>query len=50
MNQADFYNALMARADEAGLRERRALLVADLEGDVLEIGCGTGLMLSSPSV
>ena len=44
MNQADFYNALMARADGAGLRERRALLVADLEGDVLEIGCGTGLM------
>ena len=44
MNQADFYDALMMRADEAGVRERRALLVTDLEGDVLEIGCGTGLM------
>ena len=44
MNQADFYDALMLRADEAGVRERRALLVTDLEGDVLEIGCGTGLM------
>ncbi len=44
MNQADFYDALMVRADEAGVRERRASLVTDLEGDVLEIGCGTGLM------
>ena len=44
MNQADFYDALFLRADEAGVRERRALLVTDLEGDVLEIGCGTGLM------
>ena len=46
MNQADFYDALFVRADEAGMRERRALLVSDLEGDVLEIGCGTGLMFS----
>ena len=44
MNQADFYDVLMVRADEAGVRERRASLVTDLEGDVLEIGCGTGLM------
>ena len=44
MNQADFYDALFVRADEAGVRVRRVLLVTDLEGDVLEIGCGTGLM------
>ena len=44
MNQADFYDVLFERADEAGVREHRALLVTDLEGDVLEIGCGTGLM------
>ena len=43
-------NALHARAydvicgfcDRQGLRDRRAALVADLEGTVLELGCGTG--------
>ncbi len=29
MKQADFYDALFVRADEAGVRERRALLVTD---------------------
>jgi len=37
------YDRLIARIEEAGLRERRRALVADLEGDVLEIGPGTGL-------
>ena len=44
MSPADFYDAIMTRADEAGAAEWRASLVTDLQGDVLEIGCGTGLM------
>ena len=44
MSTVDFYDAVMTRADEAGAAEWRASLVADLEGDVIEIGCGTGLM------
>ena len=44
MSPTDFYDAVMTLADEAGAAEWRASLVADLEGDVLEIGCGTGLM------
>ena len=37
------YDRLIARIEDAGLRERRRALVADLTGDVLEIGPGTGL-------
>ena len=37
------YDHLIARIEDAGLRERRRALVRDLEGDVLEIGPGTGL-------
>ena len=44
MRQAELYQALMERSEAAGLGERRASLVADLRGDVLEIGCGSGLM------
>ena len=40
----ELYATLIARADEAGLAERRAALVAGLEGHVVEIGCGTGAM------
>ena len=42
--QDALYQALMDRADDAGLAERRAALVADLAGDVLELGSGTGKM------
>jgi SAM-dependent methyltransferase len=42
--QDELYETLMARADEAGLGDRRAALVADLAGDVLELGSGTGRM------
>ncbi|HEY2365929.1 MAG TPA: class I SAM-dependent methyltransferase, partial [Polyangiaceae bacterium] len=35
----------MTDADDAGFRARRAWL-ADVKGDVLEIGCGTGFMFS----
>jgi len=42
--QAELYATLIARADAAGLGERRATLVDGLTGHVLEIGCGTGSM------
>ncbi len=38
------YDTLMLRADERGMSSWRATLVENLHGDVLEIGCGTGLM------
>ena len=37
------YDRLMERVERAGLRERRRRLLGGLEGDVLEIGAGTGL-------
>jgi ubiquinone/menaquinone biosynthesis C-methylase UbiE len=36
---------MLAASEEAGLAQRRQALVADLEGEVLEIGGGTGLNL-----
>jgi len=42
--QDELYAELIARADRAGLAERRRALVADLRGRVVEIGCGTGAM------
>jgi ubiquinone/menaquinone biosynthesis C-methylase UbiE len=49
---AELYETLMLRADAAGLGDERRALVAGLEGSVLEIGCGTGLMFPyyAPSV
>jgi SAM-dependent methyltransferase len=44
--QDELYATLMARADAAGLAERRRALVAGLRGHVLEIGCGTGAMFA----
>ena len=44
LEQTDLYDTLMARGDDAGMYARRAALVSDLRGDVLEIGCGTGMM------
>ena len=38
-----FYDALNSGLDRKGFAERRERLVASLEGDVLEIGAGTGL-------
>ena len=38
-----FYDALNGQFDRKGFGERRARLVGGLEGDVLEIGAGTGL-------
>ena len=37
------YDLVSRRSEEAGIRARRAALLAGLEGDVLEIGAGTGL-------
>ncbi|MEE8105672.1 MAG: class I SAM-dependent methyltransferase [Planctomycetota bacterium] len=47
MSQAELFHLLSERADEAGVAAWRARLVEgleDLTGEVLEIGCGTGLM------
>jgi ubiquinone/menaquinone biosynthesis C-methylase UbiE len=42
--QAELYRRLIERADAGGFAERRRALVADLRGDVVEIGSGTGAM------
>jgi len=42
--QDELYELVMSRADTAGLALHRAALVADLEGDILELGSGTGKM------
>jgi ubiquinone/menaquinone biosynthesis C-methylase UbiE len=39
------YDLLAERSERAGVRERRRELVSALEGDVLEVGVGTGLNL-----
>ena len=39
------YDHQLAKVEQAGLRARRHDLVADLRGDVLEIGAGTGANL-----
>ncbi len=44
MPAVDLLDLVEVRLDEAGKAAFRASLVADLEGDVLEIGAGTGLM------
>jgi len=44
LDQTDLYDTLMKRADDAGMYARRRSLVSDLSRDVLEIGCGTGMM------
>lgn len=44
LSQAELYATLIERADESGLATRRAQLVADLTGTVVEVGCGTGAM------
>ena len=43
---AALYATLIERADAAGLAARRAALVRDLRGHVVEIGCGTGAMFA----
>lgn len=43
---AALYDRMLARAEHAGLADRRARLLDGLEGDVLEIGAGTGLNLA----
>jgi ubiquinone/menaquinone biosynthesis C-methylase UbiE len=44
LTQTELYDVLMQRANEAGFAQERRCLVADLSGDVVELGCGTGLM------
>lgn len=44
--QDELYATLIARADAAGLADRRRALVAGLTGHVVEVGCGTGSMFA----
>jgi SAM-dependent methyltransferase len=43
LSQAELYDVLIGRMDDAGLAARRDALVGDLDGRVLEVGAGTGL-------
>lgn len=43
---ARLYDASFAKAEKEGLADQRATLVAQANGDVLEIGAGTGLNLA----
>ncbi|MBV9949950.1 MAG: class I SAM-dependent methyltransferase [Myxococcales bacterium] len=43
-SRAEFAERLATKVDEQGFAEIRRELVGDLDGDVLEIGCGTGAM------
>lgn len=43
---ASVYDRIMAPSEEHGLADQRRALLADLTGDVLEIGAGTGLNLA----
>jgi len=40
-----FYDLLVARAERAGIGEQRRRLLSGLEGDVVELGSGTGASL-----
>jgi ubiquinone/menaquinone biosynthesis C-methylase UbiE len=40
------YNAMTRKIEKAGMAQRRAELLGDLHGDVLEIGAGTGANLA----
>jgi SAM-dependent methyltransferase len=44
--QEELYATLIARADAAGLADKRRALVDGVRGHVLEIGCGTGAMFA----
>src|SRR4051794_7897644 len=44
--KARIYDALSRAADRKGFGDLRDRLVADVEGDVLEVGAGTGLNVS----
>lgn len=43
---ATMYERTMARTEDAGLRDWRHELLADVSGEVLELGAGTGLNLA----
>lgn len=46
LDQGALYDRLCARQDDRGLGAWRRQLLADLAGDVVEIGAGTGLMFA----
>ena len=42
---SQLYDNIMRDVEEKGLRDWRQLLLKNISGDVLEIGCGTGANL-----
>src|SRR3990167_9744494 len=40
-----FYDNIMQDAEDKGLREWRRMLLKNISGEVLELGCGTGANL-----
>lgn len=44
---AQFYDRFMSKSEDACLRQWRAELLADVRGDVLEVGAGTGANLAA---
>lgn len=44
LSQAELYETLVQRSEKAGMAQWRSSLVETVKGDVLEIGCGTGIM------
>jgi len=44
MGKVEFQDWLTARVDEDGMAASRAALVEGLHGEVVEIGCGSGVM------
>ena len=43
-SRVEFFEIISERFDRAGMYDKRRQLVGELEGRVLEIGCGTGRM------
>ena len=43
---AKFYDKIMQEAEDKGLRDWRQLLLQNVSGDILELGCGTGANLA----
>lgn len=43
---AKFYDKFMPDAENKGLRDWRRVLLKNISGDVLELGCGSGANLA----
>src|SRR5260221_13743349 len=45
MAMVKFYDNIMKDAENKGLRDWRRILLKNISGDILELGCGTGANL-----